>query len=191
MNSSIAPSDWRIDDALISWIDKQRFMHSAWGRYGSQNTADGVVDGFLVWSASTNDSNTQWTLRATIATPLLGNNPLNASNYECNLAKTNANWTSPWMPPKVTLSNWGDLTYGFMRGIEANEYGDYLQNLLNAMMIITGSGNHRGETLPSGVDASYGCVSTVTKVGAEIFVLLGTLFVVFLLLVVADLYALT
>lgn len=188
-DSSISPTDWETDDALDSWIDNEGFVYNNWYRAGSQ-TADRVGDGFLVWGASSNDSDTQWNLRATIATPLTGNNPVNTSNYECDLVKLKSSWAMPWMEPQATLKGWGSLSYGIMRGADVDEYGTNLEYLLNAMMIITGSGNHRGETLPSGTTATYGCTYAGTKIGPEMFLLLGTLFVVLLLLIVADIYAL-
>lgn len=187
--STISPADWVSTDALDNWIGNQSFTYPIWHQEGSA-LLDGTVSGFLAWSASGDTQGVQWSSRAIIATSLSGDSPVNTSNYQCDIVQFNKNWTMPWMPPQDTLDGWCGLAFGMLSDIEVANYGARLQDLLNGMVMITGSGNNAERALPSGQDTSYGCISTGTKVGPEIFLLLGTLLIVFLLLVVGDLYAL-
>lgn len=188
-SSTITPADWVNTDALDNWIGNQSFIYPTWREDGSV-LLDGTVSGFIAWSASNDTQGVQWSSRAIIATSLSGDSPIKTSNYQCDIVKLDKSWTIPWMPPLDTLDGWCALAFGMLRGIAVSDYGARLQDLLNGMVMITGSGNSAERALPSGQDTSYGCISTGTKVGPEIFVLLGTLFIILLLLVVGDLYAL-
>jgi hypothetical protein len=188
--TSITPADWSDDDSLDIYLQQQNFLYlnESWDRAGAVRT-NGSWEGFAAWSANkANDVREQWDVRATIANPLKGTEPIATSNFQCSIS-TVENWTAPVMPSQSSLSEWVELLYGFIRDVDTDSYASQLESLLNGMTMIVGSGNSAKEKLPADADAHYGCLVNGTSIGIGVFVLLAALLVIILLLLTADLYS--
>lgn len=190
----ISPSNWSSSDALQAWISSQNFlsMNRTWSE-GGGSYDNGTFAGFLVMSASDQtDDLQQWDFHAAILYPISGDSDLSTSNYQCNLTRSpNApGWLPPIMPAVGTLGNWSDLAYGIIQDTDPDYYGFQLENILNGMTMIAGSGNTIHTELPSDARQTYSCVSSGTQIGLEILVLLAVLVFILLSIIIADLYAL-
>ncbi|KAH8692104.1 hypothetical protein BGW36DRAFT_41817 [Talaromyces proteolyticus] len=180
-NGIISPSDWSSSNSLTSWIDSQPFfgLNYTWSQNGGSFVDTGAITGFLVWSASTATSNLEQSdLHAIILDAISGDSPLETSNYKCKLipSPTHTDWVPPMMPASDTLGNWSDLAYGMMQNTAPESYGFLLQNILNGMTMISGSGNLANSVLPSGYhNTYYSCLQPGTHIGLANFVLLAAL----------------
>jgi hypothetical protein len=186
----IAPANWSSVDALTSYVHEEGFIYTGGSYRAGALLPDGSYMGFVEWGATNDtDSGGQWILRATIANPLAGSEPLPVSNFQCELVSTSSDWTPPLMPPYESLKEWGPLIYGFIKDVGSHTYRIQLETMLNGMTMIAGSGNNANLTFPSG-EEYYGCVVNGTAIGIEVFIMLFALILLFLLVLAADLFAL-
>jgi hypothetical protein len=175
---------------LASYIHDQGFLYTEASFRAGALLPNGSYVGFVVWSASVpDDVDEQWDLRATIANPLSGTEPLPTSNFQCELVSTTPDWVPPLMPSDRSLKEWGPLMFGFIKDVRKHTYRAQLETILNGMTMIAGSGNSANRTFDSD-DQYYGCVIDGTSIQVEVFIMLFVLISLFLLVLTADLYAL-
>lgn len=187
-NGTISPADWSSEQELQAYITNQSFIYQNLV-FSGESFPNGSYGGFIAWSSSTNQSDQPWDVRAIVATDLEGDTPQLTFAYQCAIVRTRSTWLPPLMPPYQTLYEWNDYAYAVVRDAPQANYGTNLQNLLNAMTMISGSGNSVNQTLSPDANPNYSCIVYGTKVGPEVFILLATLIIVLLLLLCADLYA--
>jgi hypothetical protein len=192
-DSTIQPADWANTTSLQSYLNAQNFLdpstESVAGAFGVNGSA---YQGFMAWSGIFDKSvpYTAWEVQATIANGLNGTSPMTASNFRCSLVKDVASWTPTPMPTNETLTAWKDFMFGFVSQVAVSHYDAQLTTILNAMSMLAGSGNQNNLGLPTGANPFYGCVLPGALIHVAVYLVGILLFVIFLCLLVADLYAL-
>lgn len=190
----IDSGSWDNFDTIDTWIGNNNFMYPDWLDSGASYNDGSGLSGFIAWSASdfgsTEEEETQkmWDVRAIIATQHEVGQNTTASMFHCDMINSQPSWVPPVMPSRYTLGNWTDMAYGILGDAERTDFGNQLQWILNGMTMIAGSGNNAERPLPSG--SYFSCVMGISKIGIEIFVLLGSLLLVLVCLVAMDLYSL-
>jgi hypothetical protein len=202
-DSVIQPADWVSRDTITSFTQRQNFLYT-----NGSFTLTGVVlpannDSYIslmAWSANrAANSPGLYDVRATMSLPSNVLVPNNASNFECKLHKTVSKWVPPTMRSDETLDSWADTVVGSVQDLSPKEYGTQLSSILNAMWMISGSGNNHCHTVTEANSTglaqtyeertTYGCVITITIIEPEVFIILLVLMVALFILLVMDLYA--
>ncbi len=105
-------------DAILA---EQNFLYSE-VRPATVNSF-GATTTFMAWSADQpNDSNTTWSVRASISNNLATIKTANITNLECNLQTNVTDWTPTAMPSNQTLLEWGPTTFGFLMNADPSEF---------------------------------------------------------------------
>lgn len=210
-DSIIQPADWVSIDTIVSFTQRQNFLYTNNSVNGSETKWGGAVvpaknnsySKLMAWSANrAGNSPGLFDVRATISLPSdVGSNvsvPNAASNFECKLNKSVSKWLPPTMRSDDTLDNWASTVVGSVQDLDPTEYGLQLSSVLNAMWMISGSGNshfhNATEANSTGLAATYeerttyGCVRIITIIEPEVFIILLVLMAVLFVLLVMDLY---
>jgi hypothetical protein len=190
--STIAWTDWENRTSFNSYLDRQSFLYPEfWAWAGEVSANDSTQKGFMAWSADKQDGSTeQWSPRALIATNLSGSS-VPVTNLECQLVVAEKGWIPPAMPSNRSLTEWAPKTYGFLTNTESEYYGFFMEWTLNAMVMLTGSGNYDrwdSTILPAGASDYYGCSQQFTQVRPEIWAILGATLLMFIIFLVLDLF---
>ena len=95
------------------------------------------------------------------------------------------------MPSNRSLTIWAPKTYGFLMNGEPEYYGFFMEWTLNAMVMLTGSGNGDrwdSTVLPAGASDYYGCSQQFTLVRPEIWAILGATLLILIIFLVLNLF---
>jgi hypothetical protein len=211
-NSTIQPADWVSFDTIESFTQRQNFLYTNDSVNGSYTKLTGAVlptnnnsyISLMAWSANrAANSPGLYDVRATMSLPSgVGLNvsvPNAASNFECKLKKTVSKWVPPTMRSDEALDGWADTVMGSVQDLSPEEYGTQLSSILNAMWIISGSGNNHLYTVTEANSTglaqtyeertTYGCVIIITIIEPEVFIILLVLMIVLFILLIMDIYA--
>jgi hypothetical protein len=189
-NSTIYSTDWADLASLQSFLDRQDFLFTeAYYLAGSTAANSSILEGFLAWSANQpDDSLKQWAVRASIATNLI-DSIATVTNLQCQLILTQSSWTPPVMPSNQTLREWDEKTYGFIMNAESADLGYCVEWILNAMVMVAGSGNSdQRYQLPAGVSRDFGCSVQGTQIRPQIWAILGAVILIFVPMLLAVIY---
>ncbi|KAH8647490.1 hypothetical protein BGZ60DRAFT_423962 [Tricladium varicosporioides] len=130
----------------------------------------------------TNESKNTWSVRASLTTGLVAGGTTTVTNLQCELVK-NGNWMPPVMPSNDTLTEWVPATFGYLMNNKPDSFPADLELKLNAMSMISGSGNYDLyplKKLPSSESAFYGCLLKRTALDPAIWGVLGLVFAILL-----------
>ncbi|PQE07934.1 hypothetical protein CJF32_00003063 [Rutstroemia sp. NJR-2017a WRK4] len=186
--------DWDSLAAAKTALDKAHFLYPqnktmAGGTWPGSST----LQSFVYWSANAySNERKQWNVRASMINGLNqtnNNQSLATSNFECSIVKSaSQEWIPPIMPTTV-ITNWAQYLYGQSRLQNASSYGYMLEQTLNTMSMVSGSGNGWNIQLQPGQDPNYGCLNEGTVVDLAVYIMLFVLVAAFLAVAVIDLYA--
>ncbi|KAK0123816.1 hypothetical protein ONS95_008812 [Cadophora gregata] len=136
-----------------------------------------------------------------ISTPVETNGtiatPANITNLECTLSIHDPKWKpAPWPIDDngndVVFSVWAPLMVGFILEVTPSEYPFQLTKVLNAMSMLSGSGNIRtldkSDVISFGAGETYGCQIPNTRIDMSVYVITLVLVALFLLMLAIDLY---
>ncbi|PVH77132.1 hypothetical protein DL98DRAFT_591529 [Cadophora sp. DSE1049] len=198
----IQPDEWATD-VLDDFIQNQTFINGKKYWAGSITPSLNVGTAFMAWgphiAPSTNLTNGN--VRAMISTPKKTNGtittPANITNLECILSIHNPKWKpAPWPidanRTDLTFSVWAPLMVGFVLEVDPYEYPFQLTKVLNAMSMLSGSGNIRTMDASSaasfGAGTTYGCLMPSTRIYLSVYIITMVLVALVLLMLVIDLY---
>lgn len=190
-DSVIRYSDMVNTTALGLYLTTQKFLDPSTQSVGGSVLNNGTFTGFVGWSGNfdSNDSST-WGVSATIANSIANVAPVIASNFKCDLTIRRTGWTPTPMPTNQTLVGWSDIMFGFVSQVPVSHYRVQVETILNAMSILAGSGNSNSRQLPDGTEVRYGCTMNGTQFYTGIYLVFAILFLILLILLVAELYQL-
>lgn len=187
----IQANDYTNKAAVTSYLSQQNFLSPDTETIaGAVDANNGSYQGFLAWSASGTDLAESGIVRATIANGLEGDSPQVAINIECNLERTLSSWTPAVISANATLQAWANIMFGFVSEIPVSRYSTQVSTILNAIIMLAGSGNQNHRRLDAGANSQYGCVTEGTQIYLTVYVIFLFLMALLLVLLVADLYSL-
>ncbi|CZT49548.1 uncharacterized protein RSE6_10412 [Rhynchosporium secalis] len=196
-NTVIQPKDWA-DATLDDFIQNQTFFAGMKYWSGSSTPSRQVSRAFMAWGPHADTASNKTNIRAMISNPPVNDTkgvviiaPASITNLECNLAIVEPKWKpAPW--PIDTFEDWAGLMTGFILEVGASRFPAQLTKVLNAMSMISGSGNihnfERDDAEKSGAGTDFGCMVPNTRIEGSVYVVAFALTGLVALMLIIDLY---
>ncbi|KAL2059920.1 hypothetical protein VTL71DRAFT_10075 [Oculimacula yallundae] len=196
----IQPQDWA-KGVLNGFLQNQTFISGKKFWAGSSNPARNVVTAFMAWGPYIDPATNKTNVRAMISNPPTQDGiivePANITNLECSLAIYNPNWKpAPWPVESnrkdSAYEEWASLMNGFVLEVGPERYHSQLTKVLNAMSMISGSGNvHTFDSdvaESSGAGTEYGCLIPNTRIDLSVYVVAMALMGLVAIMLFIDIY---
>ncbi|KAH7310324.1 hypothetical protein BKA65DRAFT_165697 [Rhexocercosporidium sp. MPI-PUGE-AT-0058] len=200
-DTTIQPGDWA-NNILDDFIQNQTFLPGEKYWSGSNTPSLNVGTAFMAWGPYTDPATNQSSVRAMISTPPTVSGivvaPANISNLECKLSITDhSKWEpAPWPvnpdPTESTYQVWAKLMVGFVLEVGAEEYPYQLTKVLNAMSMLSGTGNEHNmnqEAAKSfGAGTHFGCLVPNTRIYSSVYIITVILISLVVIMLIVDVY---
>ncbi|KAF4624239.1 hypothetical protein G7Y89_g13936 [Cudoniella acicularis] len=192
--TTLQPIDWTNASTIVSFIDNDdSFYYTQVSGYAGSIIGNGPWTNLFLYSFNQFANSTKmWDMRASVITGLDGSQPMNTSDYQCHLNITNPTWTPTPIPAESTFLEWGQVFVGEFLAQDEAYWSTSIENTLNIMSVVAGSGNTLSYTSADAANMSapttYGCVLQTTVIFKQVFAFCFVLVIVIFLLGVVDLY---
>ncbi|KAI6712268.1 ATPase, P-type (transporting), HAD superfamily, subfamily IC [Marssonina coronariae] len=204
-DTAIEPEEWA-PKLLEDFLGRQEFLRVTRGSYwrGEYTPSNGYFSGFMAWGPSGDPQSNTTNVRAMISNPASTNGRVLETaavvNIECKQISL-SNWIAASWPAGNATGNstifdtyaeWAAPMFGFVKDKPRTEYPLQLTKVLNAMSMLSGSGNHDDHVADVAksynAGATYGCLLESTRIYNTVYIVTLVLFIILAAMIVVDVY---